>query len=152
MVCTTSCIISGAFIVAMMYVMLTVDKKALMGQYSNLLSDQKKKIYKNIIIERRNIYFRGFVLGLGLALAVSMYLKETDYTKMETLSFIGAISFTVNYFYYMLHPKSDYMVNYLDTKEEKTAWLKIYRTMQSQYHTGFVLGLIGMIAAANSFL
>ena len=106
MVCGTSCIISGAFIVAMMYVMYTVDKQSLMGQYSGLLSEEKKQIYKKIIIERRNIYFKGFVLGLALALGVLIYLKETDYTKIETVSFVSATAFTVNYFYYMIHLKA----------------------------------------------
>jgi len=43
------------------------------------------------------------------------------------------------------------MVKHLNSQDEKNAWLKIYKTMQFNYHLGFVLGLIGMIFVGNSF-
>ena len=72
-------------------------------------------------------------------------------TKLVNICFVLATSFTVNYFFYILHPKSDYMVLHLKNLEEKQAWLNIYKTMQFNYHLGFVLGLVGMIFIGNSF-
>ena len=43
------------------------------------------------------------------------------------------------------------MIKHLNSQDEKNAWLKIYKTMQYNYHLGFVLGLIGMIFIGNSF-
>ena len=48
----------------------------------------------------------------------------------------------VNYFFYILYPKKQYMLQYLDKKNENIAWLKIYRKMQFRYHLAFLLGTI----------
>ena len=34
------------------------------------------------------------------------------------------------------------MLEYLDSKNENLAWLKIYKTMKFRYHVTFLLGLI----------
>ena len=61
-----------------------------------------------------------------------------------------AISYSVNYFFYILHPKTDYMVLHLNTEKERKAWLDIYKTMQFNYHLGFALGLVGMMFVGSS--
>ena len=49
-----------------------------------------------------------------------------------------------------LYPKTDYMAKYLETEKQRVAWLKIYKTMQFNYHFGFVLGLVGMFFVARA--
>ena len=44
----------------------------------------------------------------------------------------------------MLHPKTDWMLNYLSNPQQIKAWLEIYKTMQFNYHFGLVLGIIGV--------
>ena len=39
-------------------------------------------------------------------------------------------------------PKSDYMLNHLQTLEENKKWLDIYTTMKYKYFIGFVLGML----------
>jgi uncharacterized membrane protein YkgB len=51
----------------------------------------------------------------------------------------------------MLHPKSKWMLNYLNDKEQVKAWLQMYRTMQFNYHLGLVLGIIGVGVFAFAF-
>ena len=53
----------------------------------------------------------------------------------------GSITFTVNYFYYILTPKSEWMILSLEGQDQKEAWLKMYRHMQFNYHVGFLLGI-----------
>jgi hypothetical protein len=55
---------------------------------------------------------------------------------------VVATAFITNYFYYMLSPKSDWMLNHMNNKEEIKAWLLMYREMQFNYHMGLVLGII----------
>jgi hypothetical protein len=62
---------------------------------------------------------------------------------------IAAVTFTVNYFYYILSPKTDWMVLNL-SKDETRAWLKVYKTMQYNYHIGMVLGILSVVAFGNS--
>ena len=63
---------------------------------------------------------------------------------------VGAVTLSVNYFYYILAPKTDWMVLHLKSVEEKEAWLKVYRTMQYNYHMGLVLGILAVVAMGNS--
>ncbi len=153
MKCATSCILAGAFIFASIFVSLRVNKKTLSSPLFQLLSNENKTRYIKIANERKNIYFKGFGLGFFLSLLVLYILnnKKNKITKLTNICFVLATSFTVNYFFYILHPKSDYMVKHLNSQDEKNAWLKIYKTMQFNYHLGFVLGLVGMIFVGNSF-
>ena len=154
MVCPTSCIIAGAFIVSSIFVCLRVDKKTLKDPLFQLLSPENKQRYINIADERKNIYLKGFGLGFVISIIALIILnnnKMFKVTKLTNICFVLAISYCVNYFFYILHPKSDYMVLHLKNLEEKKAWLNIYKTMQFNYHLGFALGLVGMIFIGNSF-
>jgi len=154
MVCPTSCIVAGAFIVSSIFVSLRVDKSTLKDPLFQLLSERNKNRYMRIADERKNIYLKGFGLGFILSLIALFILnnnKMFKVTKLMNICFVLATSFTVNYFFYILHPKSDYMVLHLNNDEEKKAWLDIYKTMQFNYHLGFALGLVGMIFIGNSF-
>jgi len=152
--CTVSCILAGAFIAASVFVCFRVDKKTLSNPLMKLLNRENQKRYMRLTNERRTIYLKGFALGFIVSVISLVLLNKNKMfklTKLTNICFIVAVSFSINYFFYILHPKSDYMVNHLQTQEERSSWLKIYRTMQFNYHLGFVLGLIGMIFVGNSF-
>ena len=51
----------------------------------------------------------------------------------------------VNYLYYILKPKKDYMVPHLTTKPQREAWLAIYKEMQYRCKMGFVLGIVAFM-------
>jgi hypothetical protein len=154
MVCTTSCIVAGAFIISSIFICLRVDKSTLKDPLFQLLSNENKHRYINIANERKNIYLKGFGLGFIISLLALFVLnnnKMFKVNKLVNICFVLATSFSVNYFFYILHPKSDYMVLHLKDDSEKQAWLNIYKTMQFNYHLGFALGLVGMIFIGNSF-
>jgi hypothetical protein len=155
MVCTTSCIVAGAFVISSIFVSLRVDKSTLKDPLFQLLSNENKQRYVTIANERKNIYLKGFGLGFIISLFALFVLnnnKMFKVNKLVNICFVLATSFSVNYFFYILHPKSDYMVLHLKDDEEKQAWLDIYKTMQFNYHLGFALGLVGMIFIGNSFV
>lgn len=106
-------------------------------------------IYNKIVIERRNLYFQGLVLGL----IVSYFLTHLFSTinTFHRITFTLAITGTVSVLYYIIMPKSDYMLNHLKTPEEITAWFKVYQTMKTRYSLGFVFGLFASIPIAYSF-
>jgi hypothetical protein len=56
-----------------------------------------------------------------------------------------------NYFYYILSPKSDWMILHIEGDKQKKAWLSVYRIMQYNYHFGALLGLVGAFFIANTF-
>lgn len=154
MVCTTSCIVAGAFIISSIFLCLRVDKQTLNDPLFQLLSDENKQKYVDIANERKNIYFKGFGLGFIISVIALFILNKNKMfkvTKLTNICFVLAISYCVNYFFYILHPKTDYMITHLKSKEEREAWLNIYKTMQFNYHLGFAIGLIGMMCVGNSF-
>ena len=87
---------------------------------------------------------------------MSFILLALNYNNKNSLSnnsmvcVVGAVTLTVNYFYYMLAPKSDYMVLHLNERKQREEWQKIYRYMQVKYHVGLVLGIVAAMLFAKS--
>ncbi len=140
MACNTSCIIAFGLIVAMLFTMISPDKFTLMSKYESLLSKAQLEKYHKIRKERLNICIMGFVLGIIIAFVVVYYMKKSLITN---ICLVGAIVFVVNYFFYIFYPKSSFMITDLDEKEDREAWLAIYKHMTYIYHLGFVLGVVG---------
>jgi hypothetical protein len=140
MVCNTSCVIAIGLIVAMLFTMISPNKFSLMSKYELLLSKIQLEKYYKIRKERLMICIMGFVLGIIIAFGVVMYMKKSVLTNV---CLVGAIVFIVNYFFYIFYPKSSYMITELDEKEDREAWLAIYKHMTYIYHLGFVLGVLG---------
>ena len=155
MVCMKSCIIATMFIVAMIFTMYNSYSTSSIQQFTAVLSTKQKAIYKKIADERRNIYFKGFGLGLLLSFLFLFWKSATKNSykinRFSTICVVGAITFTTNYFYYMLAPKSDWMILHIDGDKQKQAWLSVYKKMQYNYHLGALLGLVGAFFIANMF-
>lgn len=156
LLCSTSCAISAMFIVGMIYMMYAVDKTTTSDVLKATLSKEQQEKYASITRERRTIYFTGYGIGLALAFALLGYRTfvrpaSAPGYNMLTACFVAAVSFVTTYFYYILAPKSDYMVMHLTNDEQKSAWLKVYRVMQYNYHMGMVLGLLGVVFFSLTF-
>ena len=156
MVCAASCAIATVFIVAMIFTMYGSDKTDAIQNFKRILTSQQAAIYQKITNERRQIYYVGF--GLGLLLSV-IFLVWNNMSRAgsrrlgrcSTICIVGAITFTTNYFYYMLSPKSDWMILHIEGDTQKKAWLHIYKKMQYNYHLGALLGLVGALFIGNVF-
>ena len=155
--CSLTCFIAILFLVANVYTMLSVDCKDGKKKLYALLNDNQKKIHQKIVEERKSIYFRGYGVGLILSsilIFVYKYMIKSNKKYKDVLSIstivcmVGAITFTTNYLYYILSPKTTYMVQHLNNKQQIDEWLKIYRTMQIKYHVGLVLGIVAIMIFA----
>jgi len=147
MACTISCCISLIFIVAMIYFYYITDNNAIVIQYKKQLDPELQKTYEKISKERRNISLYGYVLGFFLSLFIILYNIKLKGKKMNTKSLVCTVMaccFLTNYFYYMLSPKSDWMLNHINNSKQSKAWLVMYRTMSYNYHLGLVLGIIAV--------
>lgn len=153
MACTISCMISAIFIIGMIYFYNVTDKSEIVKKYKSSLSPELQKRYKKISEERMYIGYQGYALGFILSLVIIFYNLKIKQTKMNNISLVCivvATAFITNYFYYILSPKSDWMLNHLKNQEEINAWLSMYKEMQFNYHMGLVFGIIavGMLAFA----
>ena len=141
--CLIWCSLGIAFFIANLVVTFSADKIFDKKPFYKTLTPELITRYENIIEERRDIYVRGYIWGLIIALVIIFYGKSYKNMNFSSGICIGAgITLLVNYLYYMLYPKSDTMIIHLDREDQRKEWYKIYRSMQLNYHIGLVLGII----------
>lgn len=154
MACSISCMISAIFVIGMIYFYNLTDKSKIVKHYKSFLSSDLQKRYDKISKERANISYQGYILGVILSLGIIFYNLKIKKERLNTTSLVCiviATSFVTNYFYYMLYPKSDWMLNHMGNQEEVKAWLQMYREMQFNYHSGLALGIIAVGILAFAF-
>ena len=154
MACAISCMISAIFVIGMIYFYNLTDKSEVVKYYKSSLSSDLQKRYEKITNERATISYQGYTLGVILSLGIIFYNLKIKGSKLNTSALVCTVvatAFVTNYFYYILSPKSDWMLNHMNNKEEIKAWLLMYREMQFNYHMGLVLGIIGVGILAFAF-
>lgn len=154
MACSISCIISAVFVIGMIYFYNMTDKSEIVKHYKEKLSIPLQKRYEKITEERKMISYHGYILGLILSLFFIFYNTKVKGYKLNTFSLVClvmAVCFLTNYFYYMLSPKSDWMLNHTSSQEEVKAWLQMYREMSYNYHMGLALGIVAVGIFAFAF-
>jgi hypothetical protein len=156
MICAISCSISIVFIIAMIYMNIMAYKNKTVQNYKKQLPSDYQTKYEAIVKERTSIYYQGYGIGFILSLFIILYnyyIKKDKLSLSNILCIVLATSFITNYFYYILYPKSSWM---LDTDINKDpnqvkAWLDMYKHMQMYYHTGLLLGIIAILILAFAF-
>ena len=154
MVCTISCMISAVFIIGMIYFYNMTNKSEIVKHYKSSLPSDLQKRYDNISQERMKISVYGYIYGFILSLFIIFYNLKFKGIKMNTFALVCTVMatcFLTNYFYYMLSPKSDWMLNHINNPEQVKAWLLMYREMSFNYHAGLALGIIAVGIFAFAF-
>jgi len=152
--CSITCIFSAVFVVAMIFMTNWMTTNQTTLKYQNQLPEHLQQTYMSIVKERTQIFYTGYALGLFLALFVIFYNMKIKQQKMNWPSMVCLtvfIAFLTNYFYYVLSPKTKWMLNSIDTPEQTKAWFEMYRTMQLYYHGSLVLGIIAIGLVAFAF-
>ena len=143
MKCMIECALASAFLGGSIWTM-TANKNQ---KLYNMMDEKNKQAFMKIKKERMTIWLKASLLGLIFSLVYVHYIKEIDensnvfsHSCMSVL-----VYFTVQYLFYTFHPKSDWMLNYIENKEQAKIWLDNYKEMKSKWHTGLVLGVIGYL-------
>jgi len=122
--------------------------------YEHQLSPELKQTYNDIREERTRIFYFGYILGFALAIVIIAYNTQIKNNKMSWQSMVCltvSVAFITNYFYYILTPKTKWMLDSIDNKDEARAWLKMYKSMQTYYHGGLAFGVIAIGLFAFAF-
>lgn len=151
--CSITCIFSSIFIVAMIFMTNWMTVNQTTQKYEKQLPENLKKTYSDIVKERTQIFYTGYGLGLFLALVLIYYNTQVKKERMSWPSMVCLtvfVAFMTNYFYYVLTPKTKWMMESVTTPEQTKAWLAMYRSMQIYYHGSLALGIVavGLIAFA----
>jgi hypothetical protein len=147
MTCSISCAISCIFIIGMIYFYNATGKSDIVKQYKDTLPPDLQQRYEKITEERKRISYQGYLLGVVLSLILIYRVKLHNISLVCT---VMTTCFLTQYFYYILSPKSDWMLNHTTHQDQVHAWLIMYRHMSYHYHLGIVFGIlaVGMFAFA----
>ena len=154
MPCSISFIISTVFIIGMIYFYNVTDKSEIVTLYKEQLPMELQKKYEKIAKERKTISYYGYGCGLLLSMCIIFYNFKLKGMKLNSFSLVCTVMatcFLTNYFFYMLYPKSDWMLNHVNSPEQVKAWLQMYKKMSYNYHAGLVLGIIAVGILAFAF-
>jgi len=155
MPCIISTVLAVIAIVSMIYMNNATQSSQVIQEYQQQLPPNLQSLYKSIANERLRIYYMGYGLGLLLSLIIIIYNYQTHPRHKMSLLTITMIvistSFVTNYFYYILSPKTAWMLDNITTVDQNKAWLKMYRHMQVFFHSGLVLGIIAVALISIAF-
>jgi uncharacterized protein YacL len=146
--------ISAVFIIGMIYFYNRTDKSEIVKRYKETMPVELQKRYERISKERMMLSYYGYGLGLLFSLLIIFYNVKIKANKMNTFSLVCTViatCFLTNYFYYILSPKSDWMLNHTTNQDQVKAWLVMYREMSYNYHAGLALGIIAVGIFAFAF-
>lgn len=154
MPCTITCFLAAVIVVAMILMTVMIHHDPFIKNYKNQLPDDIKTTYNEIVVERGTIYYTGYLIGFALSvflILLNVYgmKKKMPATAMVCLAVV--VSTLFSYFYYVLSPKTKYMVSILKTAEQREAWLKIYKSMQFYFHFSYALGVVAVGVFAYAF-
>jgi uncharacterized protein YacL len=154
MPCSGTCLLATALIIAMIYFQNATTKSKIVQEYKKQLPSNLQNLYEKLSAERLRINYYGYTLGLVLSLIIIIYnynSKRNKLTNTSLVCLVIVVSFFTNYFYYILSPKSTYMLDHINSPEQTKAWLAMYREMQYNYHMGFVIGVVAVGVLAYAF-
>lgn len=129
-------------------------KNEIVYNYKKNLSYDLQKRYDKITQERINISYQGYTIGFIFSLFIIFYNYKFKGIKLSSCSLVCTVmttAFLTNYFYYILTPKTDWMLNHMGSQVEVKAWLQMYKELQYNYHMGLVLGIIAVGILAFAF-
>ena len=144
--CFVSGIIGTGFLGSSILTMMSTKEQT--DSLRKVLSPELAVKYDAIVKERTAHYIQGILIGLILSYIIVNNTKIVN--RFHRISLFFAITLFTTAMYYLLMPKSDYMLNHLKTEKENKAWLSVYKTMKYRYLIGFVLGALAAIPLGNA--
>lgn len=137
--CIKTCSIFFVILITHLFIFgYTLLNSSDLKKLDSLLDDKQRIIYTKIKKERLHHFYSG--LGVGALLGLLIIFSGTGFKSKYCLSGIILILSTSMVYYLM--PKSDYMINHLETKEKREAWLNVSRNFVKKKIAGFLLSIV----------
>ena len=139
-----SCTVASGLFASMLYLSFHPEKDDVLQAFMDTLNGKQKKLYIKIKNERAQIYFLGLIVSLLIGF---IYLNNTRKSDTRTCVFVSMV-LGITILFYLLYPKSTYMVRHLTSQKQTDAWLQVYRFMQYNHYLGMVLGGLAYLIVA----
>ena len=141
MICWGSCIVASALLGSSVVFMLKSEDREKHDRLVSLLTEEQVQIYEFIKRERASLYATGLLIGVLTGL---FYLRMINKKGWKVDCGFVAIVMTVAGMYYSMMPKTTYMLNHLEGREQVDAWLDVYNEMKFRCHAGMVVGVMAL--------
>ena len=141
------CFIGISLLLSSFYISFIDTKQNNFYEFNDLLSEEQQKKYKQIILERTQIYIIGTILGLFAGLYY--IIKQKNKKKISICKYL-AIVLGIQLIFYKIHPKSKLMLHYLTTTEQVQKWAEIYTYMKNRWISAIIFGICGYLAIGCS--
>ena len=140
--CSLKCLLAAGLFSSMLYSTLNQTKNVLVTKFQETLTEEQNAVYKQVVKERMTIYVNGLLLGLLLGF---IYLNFVNKSSVKSACMFTVVVLGTNYLYYMLYPKTQYMLPLLETEEQRVAWVVVYKEMRHRCFIGFILGMVAYL-------
>lgn len=134
------CFLAAGLIGSSLYTMMTCSECNALNQSFDA---KQKLLYQQIVNERKSLATQGFFLGL-LVSALYLYFMGQSLNPFVNGCVYAGLTLAIQAFYYLLSPKSTYMVEHLSNQEQLNLYAAANRTMQLRALIGILLGFLGL--------
>ena len=141
MKCKIHCGIGLALMIGTLFTM-SGGKNKVFKNFKKDLTDEQKKIYKEISSERMRIYLYSTLIGIVVSYSYHTILNKNPELAGLLSCQNSIIFFVVQYLSYNVWPKSKWILDYLKSEKQIKRWVRKYSIMKSRYYIGIILGLI----------
>jgi hypothetical protein len=139
-ICGTACFVAVVFALSTLLFPLLLNR-GIVGDYRSRLPPAAQAALKVATKERAMLAFQGLVLGMIVgAIAVLLMGKRG---KAAGVCVLASVAFVVQFLYYMLSPKSAWVVKHLRSAEQRKDWVRVYREYQKAYYGSIAIGVVG---------
>lgn len=135
------CAVGITFILSSIIITVLNINKDKFNDFTNLLNEDQRVKYKEIISERIRVYYFGTILGIIIGVFYYYYNKKDKNVICKVLSIFSVVKLGFYYFY----PKKPLMLNHLTNKKQVDAWTNIYSSMKNKWKQSMILGFIGYL-------
>ena len=137
------CLLSGGLVLGQLISFFRCNKGEEYNKLIDVLDEKQRQILAKVSKERLELYVRGQLFGVLLGLLFVYMIKNPKIPYIMYGCLFVLTVYTTTYLYYRLTPKSDFLVKYLDKKEQREAWLNMYNHMSRCHLMGTIMGVVG---------
>ena len=149
--CIAWCLAAYAILGAFIATQFVKTKRHLFEKFNRLLDSDQKTAYQRITQMRASIFTKGILVGLLISgLVATTFYHKTQIGVGKLVCLVISVTLITCYLFYQIHPKSDYMLRYLDSREQLIAWWDIYRTFRTYNYLGIAIGILAYITIGCS--
>ena len=135
------CAIGYGFFTAMILISISAWIRREKAEFIHTLDAAQRERYELIVSERFRIWLTASIAGLIVGWFAVKAAGSTDKTKNGCIFLSSA--FLVQYLWYMVWPKSDWMAHHLRDQRQVKEWHDVYRAYSRTWHIGLALGAAG---------